>query len=287
MQFLLAGLVVVSAVVTATVLLSRSAASDDALNDARATTAVLATSVAEPAIPRGLADGDVGAVDRFDRVVLSRLLVNDVRRIKVWNSDGTIVYSDETRLIGQTYDLGDEELEILHEGGIEAEVTDLDRPENRFEPHDEGLVEVYTAGPLAGGRAAALRGLLLPRRHRAAADRGDDAVPADRARQHRGARRRGHRSCSGCSTAASAAPPRSASACCATLRTPRRPSAAASPATCTTASSRTSPVRRSRSPPWPTGSRPTSAPTSTSWPTRCAGPAATCARCWSRSTLRS
>ena len=143
-QFLLAGLVVVSAVVTATVLLSRHAASDDALNDASATTSVLATSVAEPAIPRRLAAGDIGAVDRFDRVALRRLLVNDVRRIKIWNADGTIVYSDETRLIGQTYDLGDEELEILRDGGIEAEVTDLDRPENRFEPHDEGLVEVYT-----------------------------------------------------------------------------------------------------------------------------------------------
>ena len=37
------------------------------IDDAVATTELLARSVAEPAIPRGLVDGDPGALDRFDR----------------------------------------------------------------------------------------------------------------------------------------------------------------------------------------------------------------------------
>ncbi|WP_370246674.1 sensor histidine kinase [Nocardioides sp.] len=134
--------------VGATLLISQSfaarAAREEALSDARATTQVLALSVAEPAVPRGLQDGAISAVDRFDRVALERLRVDGVRRIKLWREDGTIVYSDDPRQIGERYDLGAEEREILREGGSEAEVSDLTRPENRYEPRGEGLVEVYT-----------------------------------------------------------------------------------------------------------------------------------------------
>ena len=43
------------------------AAHDEALLDAQAYTELLARSVAEPAIPRELVEGDPGRVDRFDR----------------------------------------------------------------------------------------------------------------------------------------------------------------------------------------------------------------------------
>ena len=65
-----------------------------------------------------------------------RLLVGDVRRIKIWRSDGTILYSDETRLIGDRYELGAEEIDVLDNGGLDAEVSDLTEPENRYEPGD-------------------------------------------------------------------------------------------------------------------------------------------------------
>jgi two-component system, NarL family, sensor kinase len=60
-QFLAAGLVVLVAVVLLTVQLSRRAADQEAITDAQATTELLARSVAEPAIPVGLHDGDPGA----------------------------------------------------------------------------------------------------------------------------------------------------------------------------------------------------------------------------------
>ncbi len=63
--------------------------------------------------------------------------------MKIWDADSRIVYSDESRLIGERFELGTEELEILKNGGIEAETTDLSRPENRFEPRDVDLLEVY------------------------------------------------------------------------------------------------------------------------------------------------
>lgn len=154
-QFLLASVLLVTGIGVATTVLASRAAENEALADARSVTVLLAKSVAEPALRPGLIHGDAGAIDRFDQEVLDRLLESDVVsvdddhkplvvRIKIWADDGTIVYSDRTELIGSTYQLGGEELEILRNGGIEAEVSDLSKPENRFEKDSGGLVEVYT-----------------------------------------------------------------------------------------------------------------------------------------------
>ena len=142
--FLAVGLVAMVAIIVGARVLTTRAAHDEALMDARATTRLLARSVAEPLIPRGLAEGRPGAVDRFDRVATDRLLVGDVRRVKIWADDGTILYSDDVRLIGEKFALDDEELEILNDGGSDAEVSQLDEPENRFERGGPELVEVYT-----------------------------------------------------------------------------------------------------------------------------------------------
>jgi len=143
-QFVVASLLLFGLTWWATGIFSQRAARSEALVDARETTELLANSVAEPAMPRGLVDGDPGAIDRFDREVLHRLLVSDVRRIKIWRADGTIVYSDETQLIGKRFRLDDEQLSVLHSGATEGGVSDLRRRENRFENEEGGLLEVYT-----------------------------------------------------------------------------------------------------------------------------------------------
>jgi flavin-binding protein dodecin len=53
-QFLTAGLLALVVIVVGTGRLSRQAAAEEAIDGARATTQVLARSVAEPAVPRGL-----------------------------------------------------------------------------------------------------------------------------------------------------------------------------------------------------------------------------------------
>ena len=143
-QFLGAGVLIIVVVMWAVLRLSDDAASEEAIEDAIATTELLAESVAEPAIPRGMVNGEAGAIDRFDRAVRSRLLVGDVKRIKIWNKSGRIVYSDEGSLIDQSFTLGEEEVEVLTAGGHDAEASDLGKPENRFEKSSGGLLEVYT-----------------------------------------------------------------------------------------------------------------------------------------------
>ena len=143
-QFVVASLLLFGLTWWATGIFSQRAARSEALADARVTTELLANSVAEPAMPRGLVDGDPGAIDRFDREVLGRLLVSDVRRIKIWRADGTIVYSDETQLISKRFSLDHEQLSVLHNGDTEGGLSDLRRRENRFESEEGGLLEVYT-----------------------------------------------------------------------------------------------------------------------------------------------
>jgi signal transduction histidine kinase len=143
-QFVAASLLLFSITWWATGIFSQRAARSEAVADARITTEVLAHSVAEPAMPKGLVDGAAGAIDRFDREVLDRLIVGDVRRIKIWRADGTIVYSDETQLIGQRFTLDDEQLSVLDSGATEGGLSDLRRRENQFEDEEDGLLEVYT-----------------------------------------------------------------------------------------------------------------------------------------------
>ena len=258
-QFLAAGFVTLVVVVLATSALSRSAADEEAIADARSLTWVLAPSVAQPAIPRGLTEGDAAAIDRMDRTALDRLLVDDVLRIKLWDADGTVLYSDRTELIGARYPLGDDELEVLRDGGTDAELSDLGRPENRFERDLGGdLLEVYTPRPLARGGAAALRG--LPRRRRHPGEPGADPRPVPAHHHRRPARPRRARHPAG----PPAVPAPVACRARARARCSRRPSApptrsgSASRATSTTASCRTCPARRwpsrrwQRTPPSPT-----------------------------------
>jgi two-component system NarL family sensor kinase len=143
-QFVVASLLLFGITWWATGIFSQRAARSEAIADARVTTELLAHSVAEPAMPKGLVDGDAGAIDRFDRDVLARLLVGDVRRIKIWRSDGTIVYSDETQLIGERFALDDEQRNVLDSGATQGGVSSLRRAENRFETEEDGLLEVYT-----------------------------------------------------------------------------------------------------------------------------------------------
>ncbi|MDX6324601.1 MAG: hypothetical protein QOK15_955 [Nocardioidaceae bacterium] len=142
--FLTTGLLALAVIVVGTSILASHAASQQSVADARTTTEVLGRSVAQPAIPRGLVRGEAGAIDRFDRHVLHQLDVPDVKRIKIWDADGRIVYSDKTQLIGNVYPLGAEEQDVVAHGGSDAEVSDLSRPENRFERRAGGLLEVYT-----------------------------------------------------------------------------------------------------------------------------------------------
>jgi signal transduction histidine kinase len=148
--FTLAALAVMVAVTVGALLVSQQAGAQEAIADARSKTRLLAASAMRD-VPAGLLTGDPEAIAAVDETVREAVLGPDVARVKVWSADGTIVYSDEARLIGTTYSLGDEEREVLENGGIEAEPSDLTKPENRYEQSVGHMLEVYLPVTLDDG----------------------------------------------------------------------------------------------------------------------------------------
>jgi signal transduction histidine kinase len=122
---------------------SRAVAEREAVNDAAQTTDLLAEAVVQPVLEDGLFTGSLQSRARLDSVVRSHVLGDVVVRVKVWTPDGLILYSDEPRIIGSTFTLGEEERDVLAAPMTHAEVSDLTKPENRFEQQGGKLLEVY------------------------------------------------------------------------------------------------------------------------------------------------
>ena len=140
---MLAGLVAVLIVGFATAIASRRIGEREAIVDARTTALVRAQGVVEPAVTDGLLTGDAPAVAKVKAVVESAVIDKSLVRVKIWTRAGLIVYSDERRLEGLTYKLGADEIAAIDSGRIEADVSDLSAPENRFERPQGKLLEVY------------------------------------------------------------------------------------------------------------------------------------------------
>ena len=143
LQFAVVGLLALAIVAITTGIASRRVGQREAIANARTTTVLKAQSVVAPAITEGVRRGDPEALAELDRVVREEVLDDEIVRVKLWDSGGRIVYSDAPELIGSTYELGADDLEALQEGRIEAEVSDLSEPENRFERQYGKLLEVY------------------------------------------------------------------------------------------------------------------------------------------------
>ncbi len=122
---------------------ARDVAQEESVRDAVVAAQQAEQWVVAPEVTEALGQGDPASIAALDEVVRNRLLADPLVTVRLWDADGTIVYSDKPQLIGERFDLGPEELEVLADGGVEAEVSDLSKPENRFERTHGELIEVY------------------------------------------------------------------------------------------------------------------------------------------------
>jgi signal transduction histidine kinase len=143
LRFALAGLLAVVVVGAIAVALQRKAARDDAVQDAVTLAKLAGTAVIAPNVNQKLLDGDPQQVAKVNALAQSKLRGGGIVRIKVWDSDGRVVYSDLNSLIGKRFELPGDEREAFETGEIEAELTNLKRPENRFDHLHGKLLEVY------------------------------------------------------------------------------------------------------------------------------------------------
>lgn len=146
-RFASAGVLAMILVLIGSVLLSRAVGTAAGLDEARRVTRLTANGIVEPALAAGLLEGDRDSLEALNDVVTDAVIDGSLVRVKLWlpvgEDAGRILYSDESRLIGETYILDAQELAALERDEIVAAATDLTEPENRFESDQTELLEVY------------------------------------------------------------------------------------------------------------------------------------------------
>jgi two-component system NarL family sensor kinase len=147
-QFAASGLLATLVIGLIAVAIVRHIGTEEAIRDAKQVTRLAGEGIVAPNITAGVLAGDPDALRRLDRTVRERVRRDGIVRVKLWSADGRVIYSDEPRLIGNRYPLGGEEALALRGNEVEAEVSDLARPENRYERAEGKLLEVYL--PLEG-----------------------------------------------------------------------------------------------------------------------------------------
>ncbi len=143
-RFVFAGVVALVVVSIFTAWASQREANQQAIADARRVTLVSAKGIIEPNLTDALLPptADRTQFERLDRVVRTTMLDGSLVRVKVWAADGTVVYSDEPRLVGRRFELEQDKAEVFTTGDAAAGISALGRPENEFEPEGT-LLEVY------------------------------------------------------------------------------------------------------------------------------------------------
>jgi signal transduction histidine kinase len=178
-RFLLGSLAAIAVIVVGLFFALRSVTIKDSERDTRERVRLEGAVVEEAGLTDGILRGDRRALARLDDVVRRRVKSDTIVRVKLWSRDGTILYSDEPRLDGRHFGLSDEEMALFANGEADAEISDLAKPENRFERQDGKLLEAHTAihtpngtpvlfeiyqrfGSVSASAAALLRKLALP-----------------------------------------------------------------------------------------------------------------------------
>ena len=148
-RFLLAGIVALSIAVVVTAWASRRSGLAQAERDARQTTWLIGAGIVQPALTPGIFTGEPDAIENLHGLITTTVLSDSLLRVKLWAADGTILYANDSRLIGMRFDLGEDEAKILSKGGSEAGMSDLAAPENQFDTTGVAQLEVYTkiSGP--------------------------------------------------------------------------------------------------------------------------------------------
>ena len=85
---------------------------------------------------------DAAEFAALDAAVRVQILGGETVRVKVWASDGTIVYSDFPELIGERFELS-EPAQIAFAGGTGTQISDLSDPAHDIDREYGELIEFY------------------------------------------------------------------------------------------------------------------------------------------------
>ncbi len=150
-RFLIAGFAALLLVAIPVSFWVRAEAERHALANARDITQRLADNVVGPLITEQLLARDPAAVKLLDQRLAPWLAESGVLRIKVWDEQGCVVYSDVESLIGQDFEQEEWARELLEGGPATATFETQTGEENEFEANSGELVEVYARSASQNG----------------------------------------------------------------------------------------------------------------------------------------
>ena len=95
---------------------------------------------------------DAARYDQIDEFIRKDILRKHIIRVKIWSSDGRVIYSDDKDLVGRYFPMTSE-LEDALNGNIAAEISELNESENVNERNlYDRLMEVYMPIQLASSQ---------------------------------------------------------------------------------------------------------------------------------------
>ncbi len=141
----------------------REIATTRAVDDAAGSAELFSRLVIQPQLSQSQLRSGVSTADyaRLDASLRASLLGGRVVRFKVWNTDGRVIYSDASDLVGRVFP-ADEGLESALAGRLHSEVTDASEVENVDERGHGRLLEVYVPLTFGSGHIDGAFELYLP-----------------------------------------------------------------------------------------------------------------------------
>lgn len=151
-RFLLIGLVTLVAISVPVTLWIRGQAERHTLAAAIQRTHELADQAVAPLITDGLLDGDPAAVRTLDNR-LTRWLADDyIVRVKIWDADGRVIYSDFPALIGRSFPLPAWSTTLITDGSAQASIGTRQGLDDQQDSALGELLEINVRSTDAAGR---------------------------------------------------------------------------------------------------------------------------------------
>jgi signal transduction histidine kinase len=150
-RFVAGSLIALVAIGIVTLFVAKNLAEGAALREARTRGAALARVVAGPLVNADLRRGDKGHLSVLGDAMRSRQAEGGIVHIKLWDSDGQVLWSDEHTLRGRHYRLEPAVRQIFGTSNVVSHISRLDRDENELESDKGPLLEVYAGAIDADG----------------------------------------------------------------------------------------------------------------------------------------
>jgi len=144
-QFMLMSFIILVAGMTIIGLLVSRQIESKVMNQTAAVTALYVDSFISPHLQRLSNENsiDPDSLMELDKLLIDTPLGQHIVSYKIWSSDGQIIYSPNTNLIGRIFSI-EEDLERALSGDISTHISALDKPEHEYEsPLWDELIETY------------------------------------------------------------------------------------------------------------------------------------------------